>query len=314
MKKTIERYIADQEKEESGDLPLLQENLKRFGQYFPKDENLETYQSQLTALLRRDAQKEQRLLQKELDNISSIEDPGQALAALNRFNRQYPQFATDAFVPRKIQELKQTILYGQLNRIQEQLHKDNLDAAGANLAQLKPGDLKEFPLLAQEYQNLSSLYSKRKNEQDRRKTEDYLTRLEKALEEENISAIQAFLLQKASFSLTAEEQRRFDKINRLSRIRSALLTYNQIISRDPLRGMDTLTEEEARETLSSLPLLLDDLPPDLSLKLRDKLLFYACASHIKLGEMEKAREIFQNLLREYPYSPYLPLAAKMVSD
>jgi tetratricopeptide (TPR) repeat protein len=314
MKKTIEKHISDQEKEDAGDLSLLQENLKRFGQYFPKDENLETYQSQLTALLRRDAQKEQRLLQKELDNISAIEDPAQALAGLIKFNRQYPQFAKEAFVSRKIRELKQTIMYGHLNHIQEQLQKGDLDAAGAGLAQLKSQDLKEFPLLAQEYHNLSSLYSKRKNEQNRRNTEEYLTALEKALEEENIGMIQSLLPQKSSFSLTAEEERRFENIGRLSRIRTALLTYNQIINRDPLRGMDSLTEKEARETLSSLPMLLEDLPPDLSLKVRDQLLFHACASHMKLGETEKAREIFQNLLREYPYSPYLPLAARMVSD
>jgi len=314
MKKTIEQSIRDQEKEETGDLSLIQENLKRFGQYFPRDENLGTYQSQLSALLRRDAQKEQRILQKELDNISVIEDPAQALAALITFNREYPAFAQESSVPRKIKELKQTILYTRLIQIQEQLQKDNLDAAGANLAQLKTRDLDEFPLLAQEYQNLSSLYSKRKNDENRSKTEEYLAALEKALEEENLGEIQSLLSQKASFSLTADEERRFDNINRLSRIRTALLLYHQITSRDPLQGMDSLTEQEARETVSSLPMLLSDLPPELSLKARDKLLFHACASYMKLGEADKARKMFQSLLKEYPYSPYLPLAAKMVSD
>ena len=314
LTKTIEKHLRESQKEEADNLTLLQEEMKKFAEYFPKDKNLEKYQSQLTAVLRRDVQKEKRLLQKELDNITSIENPAQALSALIKFQRQYPDFAKEAFVTRKIQELKQSLLYSQLNLIQDQIQKNNIKEAGAALAQLKTEDLKDFPLLSQEYKNLSSLYSRRKNEENRRKTEEYLTHLEKALEAENIGELQTLLLQKDALTLTETEDARLGKIRREARMRTALLTYNQLINKDPYSDMESLTEEEARKTLSSLPMLLEDLPPDLSLKVRDKLLFHACASHIKLGETEKARKIFQDLLREYPHSPYLSLAAKMISD
>ena len=314
LKKRIEKKLTENEKQNMPDLPDLQTEIANFTRFFPKDDMIETYQTQLAAFLRRDAQKEKHLLEKELDNIRSIENPGKALAGLITFNRQHPDFAREAFVPRQIQDLKKILLYEHLRSLQDRIQDDQLEAAGKALAEIKSEDLKEFPLLDQEYKNISALYARRKNDRDRRKTDAYLETLEKALEEEDIGALQPLLSQKESFPFTDADKIRFQNIQRLAQIRTALLAYQQIVNRPPLEDLASLTEEDARTILSSFPGLLDDLPPDLSLKFRDKLLFHACASYMKMGEPDKARKIFQDLLKEFPHSPYLSLAARMVSD
>ncbi len=79
-------------------------------------------------------------------------------------------------------------------------------------------------------------------------------------------------------------------------------------------NLSRLSEDEAQKTLALIPMLKDALPEEGIMKIQDRILYFSCAAHLKMGDKQKARTIFQSMLGEYPHSPYLPLAARLFSD
>lgn len=313
MKESIEKSLTEYTKIK-GDISLVKRQIEIFSAYFRDEPVIDNYNSRLAALEDWDAKKEQRTLQNNLEEILTLKDSATALSELIRFNRLNPDFAAKAFVPRTIRELKKTMYYDQFQLIQKSMDKNDYKAVQEALEKLSPKELSEFPFLTQEYENFKSLLSGKQSEQEQKKTGEYLQTLEKALDSENISDVLDLISRKDSYSLSESDQLHVQNIQEKIQRQKAVQILQNIINRESFDNLDALSRDEAKDTISTLSLLENNLPEDLYNRFKDHLLYLACASHMKLGEKEQAQKTFQNLLHEFPYSPFLTRAVKILNQ
>jgi len=313
LKKSIEKKLADY-RAGGIDLSLLREDIDDFTQFFPQDEDAQNYKSRLTALKQWDTQKEYLALKNEIDQILSLKNRTTIISELIKFKRIHPKFAKEAFINRKIDEIRESLLYDKLNQIHSQIHNNNLQQARLSLKEFSKEQISRFPLIRDEYNRLLSHLQKITTEQTNEESRDYLEKLETAMNEDQISLLISLLSQKDSYILNKKQENRLNELHEIAQTKNAIKLYNQLFNRPLLSNTQTLSESEARQTLSSLSSITENLPEETYRHVRDKLLFYACISHMKLGETKQAKKIFSDLLREFPHSPYLSLAAKIVTD
>jgi tetratricopeptide (TPR) repeat protein len=313
MKESIEKSLAEHSKTK-GDIALVKGQIEFFSRYFQDKSVVDNYNSQLAALEDQDKKKEQTDIQNELNKILTIKDPETALSELIRFDRLYPDFASRAFVPRSIQELKKTMYYDQFQIVQEFINQNDYKAAEETLAKLTPKELSEFPLLIHEYENFKSLLSRKESEQEQRELREYLETLEKSLASDDIPNALSLISRKDSYPLSESDLLRIQNIRGKIQTRQATQILHNIIYGKSIDNLEALSLEDAKGILSDLSLLKKDLPEDLYNRFKDHLLYISCASHMKLGENEQAQKIFQDLLHEFPYSPFLTRAIKILNQ
>ena len=311
IKKSLDQKLNKVE-EGDGGLEDVEKELQFLATNYPNDPSLSLYRSRMEAIKHRDTQIEERLLERELARILRISNLTRAINSLEGFNREHPEWSRKKNVPKKIRDLKETRLLEGISDIRAAIEQKQFPAASESLREISR-EIQTFPLLSQEYESLKTLLENRLMEKNRREARAFMDRLEAAAEKGSWEEIQTRLSQIDNVSLSEEEKERLEQITRQTKLHLAYLSYNQILHREPLTKPDSLTEEQARQTLRDLPLLLEDLPQETYRHAKDKILFHACASHVRLGETDKAKTIFQNLSRDFPHSPYLPIAARMLS-
>jgi len=309
------KYIKTQltEYEKTGTaVASLRQDIDEFAKFFPRDSITIQFQERLRALRLKYAKVDETLLQRNFENILSFDDITKTLAALEDFNKQYPEFSQKSGVPLKIRSLKQIFITGTLLEAERALEKDNYSLTSSTLARITPQDLSSFPRVAQEYNNLKKTFARRQKDKEGRKAREFLARVESALKQNNLDDLHNLIAQKDSVHLTEKEREHLNRMVKTAREKTAVTSYEDIMAIGIPQTPNDLSEADARKTLSALPVIQFFLPPDIAHQAKDKLLYLACASHLRLGEAEKAREIFNNLLREFPHSPYLPMAARML--
>ncbi|MCX6999369.1 MAG: tetratricopeptide repeat protein [Candidatus Sumerlaeota bacterium] len=309
--KYIETQLTEYEKIGTA-VASLRQDIDEFAKFFPRDSITIQFQERLRAVRLKDAKVDETLLQRKIENILSFDDITKTLAALEDFNRQYPEFSQKSGVPLKIRSLKQIFITGTLLEAERALEKDDYSLTSSTLARITPQDLSSFPRIAQEYNNLKKTFARRQKDKEGRKAREFLARVESALKQNNLDDLHDLIAQKDSIHLTEKEREHLNRMVKTAREKTAVTSYEDIMAIGIPQTPNDLSEADARKTLSVLPVIQFFLPPDIAHQAKDKLLYLACASHLRLGEAEKAREIFNNLLREFPHSPYLPMAARML--
>lgn len=76
----------------------------------------------------------------------------------------------------------------------------------------------------------------------------------------------------------------------------------------------TISEEDARFTLQTYDFVLQHFDPTQLKWARDNLLYYKAVSHLKLGEREKARAMYEEMKEKFPDSRYTAFAENLLSD
>ncbi|MBN1901065.1 tetratricopeptide repeat protein [Candidatus Sumerlaeota bacterium] len=313
MKESIEKSLAENFKT-LDDMTPLEKQIETLRIHFPEEPSLEAYHSRMAAIESRVLKKDEIDLQNKLDEILAIRNPQTVLSELIRFNRLNPEFASKAFVPRSIREIKKNIYYDQFRIVQDSINQNDFTSAEASLATLSPKDLSEFPLLLKEYEHYESLLSREKSEQEQKKIRDYLESLEKSLASGNAHEALSLISQKDSYQLAESERLYVESIQGKIQIRQAMHILQHIIHEKSFHSLEDLSREDAEEILSDLSRLKKDLPDDSYNQYKDHLLFLSCASYAKLGEKAQAQKMFQNLLQEFPYSPFLSPAVKILES
>ena len=312
---SIEKQLSEYKQQgDESDIAALRQMIDDFNNFFPGNKRIQNYRSELAALKIWEDTRERKALRAELEKIMTIESLERTIGALEIFKRKYPDFAREEDVPHRIRKLKRQILFNKLNQIETLIAKDQLNKAESSLKRISPEDLKSFPIINGELDHLESLVMKRKKERQHRAKQEFIINLKEAAKSGSIEKLQDMIARKDSLPLTPQEDEQLEKLIRDAHIRIAVLSYNRLVSQIPIDDINSLTEIQARQTLSDLPSLIKYLPPDIYRHARDKLLLFACSSHLRLGEKQDAQKIFQNLMHEFPHSPYLSIAAKLFSE
>jgi len=309
--KYIETQLTEYEKKGTA-VASLRQDIDKFAKFFPHDRVTIQFQERLRAVRSKEAMVDESFLQRKIENILSLDDITKSLTALEDFNGQYPEFSRKSGVPLKIRSLKQIFITGALLEAERALEKDDYSLTSSTLARITKQDLSSFPRLSQEYNNLKKTFVSRQKDEEGRKAHEFLAKVESALKQNNLDDLHSLIAQKDSVHLTEKEQEHLNRMVKTAREKTAVTSYEDIMAIGIPKTPNDLSEADARKTLSALSAIQLFLPPDIAHQAKDKLLYLACASHLRLGETEKAREIFNNLLREFPHSPYLPMAARIL--
>lgn len=311
LQKYIETQLTEYEKKGTA-VASLGQSIDEFAKFFPRDRITIQFQERLRAVRLKDAKVDETLLQSKIENILSFDDITKTLTTLEDFNRQYPEFSRKSGIPLKIRSLKQIFITGKLLEAERALEKDDYSLTSSTLARITPQDLSSFPRIAQEYNNLKKTFARRQKDKEGRKAREFLAGVESALKNNKLDDLHNLIAQKDSIHLTEKEREHLNRMVQTVREKTAVTSYEDIMAIGIPQTPNDLSEADARKTLSALPVIQFFLPPDIAHQAKDKLLYLACASHLRLGEAEKAREIFNNLLREFPHSPFLPMAARIL--
>lgn len=313
LQKSIELQLADLHKS-GGDSSTVQATINDYMRFFPGDKIINRFQEQMASLRTRDARATQREFEQKLEQTEKIEDIPTALAALEELNKQYPDLALKSDIQQRIRFLRENHIIALLAQLEQSMEKEDWAATSATLALISAQNTKNLPAITQRLDYIQNLMSQRQRERQQAQITEYLKQIETAVQNNDTDNIEKLLAQKSEFQLSSEEIKRIDEFLNLSQIKKAYAAYEEFKAKETLENLSRLSEEEAQKTLSLIPLLKGSLPEETIQKIQDRIFYFSCAAHLKMGNKEKARAIFQSMLGEYPHSPYLPLAAKLLAD
>jgi TolA-binding protein len=268
----------------------------------------------MAALRTRDAQTIQREFEQELERIESSEDASAALAALDKLNKRYPDIALKSDIQQRMRFIEENHIIALLARIEHALEKGDWAATSATLALVSARKAENFPATKRRFAHIRDAIHQRQVALQQAQISDYLKQIESAFQNDDTEQIEKLLAQKSKFHLSREELQHIDELSKLNQIKRAYAAYEEFQAKETLDNLSRLSEDEAQKTLALIPMLKDALPEEGIMKIQDRILYFSCAAHLKMGDKQKARTIFQSMLGEYPHSPYLPLAARLFSD
>ncbi|HPL74048.1 MAG TPA: tetratricopeptide repeat protein [Candidatus Sumerlaeota bacterium] len=313
LQKSIELQLADLLKS-GGDSSTVYAHINDYARFFPNDKIINHFQEQMAALRTRDAQTIQREFEQELERIESSEDASAALAALDKLNKRYPDIALKSDIQQRMRFIEENHIIALLARIEHALEKGDWAATSATLALVSARKAENFPATKRRFAHIRDAIHQRQVALQQAQISDYLKQIESAFQNDDTEQIEKLLAQKSKFHLSREELQHIDELSKLNQIKRAYAAYEEFQAKETLDNLSRLSEDEAQKTLALIPMLKDALPEEGIMKIQDRILYFSCAAHLKMGDKQKARTIFQSMLGEYPHSPYLPLAARLFSD
>ena len=292
----------------------LATNVETYAELFPEDELAEKFTMRLAQLSGRDFRKEQIELEEELERLYTEKDLKKAVTELKTFQKTHPEFSEQNNVSGMIDQLTKRMIAKDLSKVESLLEENKLDQAEEALDEITVAQLSGFSALVTRYQGLQELINDRKMQRLRKKSRDYLINLETALQQGEHDRFLELVKQQDEFFLNAEQNKQLSRMLADMQTSRAREIYRELMGGGNLLSPDQLTEEEARRIVLTYPFLAQYLPAETFRRVEDRILYNLMISHEKLGDRKLAKETYQNLQRSHPFSPVLPVAARVVSN
>jgi hypothetical protein len=199
-------------------------------------------------------------------------------------------------IQRFMDNIRMNSIESLLATAKQQIEQHAFDKAGATLERIKqsPNLSKE---LREELATVKAIY-------DSERATDIVQHLKSLNAKKEYDKVIKLAGQVKEYNLTTEDRKTVEEEIASARRHYAIELYNWMLDRDPKFEECRISEEEAKKTIDTYPMVLDYLPQKAYSYAFDEVTFYIGSAFMRLGQYDKGKEFFRKLRDEYASSPY----------